>query len=106
MNRSPVIDSKLSLDLCAPIAESSRMTIVQPYQIYVERRDAARNMARYYSMQISMSLLGEACLTRRWGRIGSHGQMMVHHFAREEEAVKLFLDLTRSKRQRGYRPRM
>ena len=82
------------------------MTIVQSYQIYVERRDAARNMAPYYSMQISMSGWGEACLTRRCGRIGSQGQVMVHHFAREEEAVKLFLDVARSKRQRGYRPRM
>ncbi|WP_234820844.1 WGR domain-containing protein [Sinorhizobium medicae] len=38
------------------------------------------------------------------GRIGAKGQMMVHHFGREEEAVRLFLDLRRKKRRPGFRP--
>ncbi|MGV2068857.1 WGR domain-containing protein [Agrobacterium sp. 22-226-1] len=80
--------------------------IKQPYQIYIERIDTARNMARFYALQISLSLFGDACLTRRWGRIGTTGQVMVHHFEREEEAVRLFLDLTRQKRARGYRSRL
>jgi predicted DNA-binding WGR domain protein len=79
--------------------------IVQPYQLYVERTDPAKNMARYYAMSIEPTLFGDACLTRRWGRIGSRGQRMVHHFSREEEAVRLFLSLLRQKRSRGYRPR-
>jgi predicted DNA-binding WGR domain protein len=29
---------------------------------------------------------------------------MVHHFDREEEAVRVFLDVLRRKRMRGYRP--
>jgi len=78
--------------------------IVQPYQLYVERTDASKNMARYYAMDISETLFGEACLTRRWGRIGTHGQTMAHVFLREQEAVELFLDLMRQKRTRGYRP--
>jgi len=48
--------------------------ISQPYQLYVERSDALKNMARYYAMDISATLFGQACLTRRWGRIGSRGQ--------------------------------
>jgi predicted DNA-binding WGR domain protein len=79
--------------------------IAQPYQLYVERTDATKNMARYYAMSIEPTLFGEACLTRRWGRIGSGGQRLVHHFEREEEAVGLFLQLLRQKRSRGYRPR-
>ncbi|WP_337269580.1 WGR domain-containing protein [Oryzifoliimicrobium ureilyticus] len=79
--------------------------ITQPYSLYVERTDAAKNMARYYAMSIEPSLFGDVCLFRKWGRIGFNGQMMVHHFAREEEAVELFLDLLRKKRRRGYRPR-
>ncbi len=78
--------------------------IAQPYHLYVERSDPSRNMARYYAMEISMTLFGEACLTRSWGRIGKRGQSMNHHFEREEEAVDLFLDLLRQKRARGYRP--
>ncbi|MFA1624252.1 WGR domain-containing protein [Rhizobium mongolense] len=79
--------------------------IAQPYQLYVERIDATKNMARYYAMSIEPTLFGEASLIRRWGRIGAGGQRMMHHFRREEDAVELFLELLRKKRSRGYRPR-
>lgn len=79
--------------------------ISQPYQLYVERTDRAKNMARYYAMSIDSNLFGEPCLTRRWGRIGSKGQTLIHHFEREIDAVSLFLELTRQKRARGYRTR-
>jgi predicted DNA-binding WGR domain protein len=79
--------------------------IAQPYQLYVERTDARKNMARFYAMSIEPNLFGEACLIRRWGRIGARGQRLVHHFKREEEAVGLFLELLRQKRKRGYGPR-
>lgn len=78
--------------------------ITQPYQLYVERTEPTKNMARYYAMTIEPTLFGTAYLTRRWGRIGRMGQEKVHHFEREEEAVHLFLDLLRQKRARGYRP--
>ncbi|CDM59978.1 hypothetical protein LPU83_pLPU83a_0137 (plasmid) [Rhizobium favelukesii] len=87
-----------------PYARFSVM-IAQPYQLYVERKDRAKNMARYYAMSIEANLFGELCLTRRWGRIGSKGQTLIHHFEREQDAVALFLDLTRQKRARGYRTR-
>jgi predicted DNA-binding WGR domain protein len=79
--------------------------IAQPYQLYVERKDRAKNMARYYAMSIEANLFGELCLTRRWGRIGTKGQTLIHHFEREQDAVALFLDLTRQKRARGYQTR-
>ncbi|MCY0097008.1 WGR domain-containing protein [Hoeflea ulvae] len=87
------------------MSESAGM-ITQPYHIYVERSEAAKNMARYYAMEISKTLFGETCLTRRWGRIGQRGQSKMHHFECENEAVDLFLDLMRQKRKRGYRPRV
>ncbi|WP_244427800.1 WGR domain-containing protein [Allorhizobium ampelinum] len=79
--------------------------LAQPYQLYIERTDPARNLARYYVLEITETLFGEACLTRTWGRIGTGGQAKAHLFDREEEAVRLFLDLTKQKRARGYRPR-
>ncbi|UWU26013.1 WGR domain-containing protein (plasmid) [Rhizobium sp. CB3060] len=79
--------------------------ITQPYQLYVERTDATKNMARFYAMSIEPNLFGQACLVRRWGRIGANGQERVHHFTREEEAVKLFLELLRKRRSHGYRPK-
>ncbi|WP_377278946.1 WGR domain-containing protein [Rhizobium sp. R86522] len=76
--------------------------ITQPYHLYVERTDATKNMARFYAMAIEPNLFGEACLTRCWGRIGTNGQTMSHHFETEREAVALFLDLLRQKKRRGY----
>ena len=94
----------MSLDVAAPCEDHAGM-ISQPYQLYVERKDPARNMARYYAMKIEQTMFGEACLIRRWGRIGKRGQEKQHIFEREEEAVLLFLDLLKQKRARGYLPR-
>lgn len=79
--------------------------LAQPYQLYVERTDASKNMARFYAMSIEKTLCGQACLIRRWGRIGACGQIMRHSFEREEEAVHLFLELLQQKRKKGYRPK-
>ncbi|OWW01946.1 hypothetical protein ATY81_23305 [Rhizobium sp. R72] len=76
--------------------------IAQHYRLYIERTDAEQNMARFYAMAIEPNLFGEACLTRRWGRIGTRGQTMTQYFEREKDAVILFLDLLRQKRGRGY----
>jgi predicted DNA-binding WGR domain protein len=104
LNQSSPIDSLLSLDEVRPIGDSGAM-IWQPYHLYTERTDPTKNMARYYAMEISETLFGEPCLVRRWGRIGESGQSLVQHFEREGDAVKLFLELLRQKRARGYCPR-
>jgi predicted DNA-binding WGR domain protein len=104
VNRSGLIDSKVSLDYPRELRDSLFM-IQQPYHLYTERTDPSKNMARYYALEISETLFGEPCLTRRWGRIGASGQSLVHHFEKEGDAVRLFLDLMREKRARGYRPR-
>ena len=104
MNQFIRIDSNKSLDAKRPRRDPATMT-TQPYQIYIERTDAARKMARFYTMALSTTLFGEACLTRRWGRIGASGQLKTHRFAEEEEAVRLFLRILRRKRARGYRPK-
>lgn len=104
MNQSTRTDSNVSLDVESALSDPAAM-IAQRYQLYVERIDASKNMARYYAMTIEPNLFGEACLIHRWGRIGARGQRREHHFAREEEAVRLFLQLLRKRRSRGYRPK-
>lgn len=79
--------------------------IAQPYHLYVERTDAARNMARFYAFSIQPTLVGKASLLRCWGRIGCRGQQKVHLFEHEDQAVELFLALLSEKRKKGYRPR-
>ena len=102
LNRSATIDSQLSLDAWARLRNPLTM-IAQPYRLYIERTDTENNMARFYAMSIELTLFGEACLMRRWGRIGTRGQLKVQHFEQEKDAVELFLDLVRRKRRRGYR---
>jgi predicted DNA-binding WGR domain protein len=101
MNQSGMTDSNLSLDV-GRLARESGLMVTQPYQLYIERTDPSKNMARFYAMSIEPTLFGETCLTRRWGRIGADGQKQVHHFACEQDAVLLFLNLVRQKRSRGY----
>lgn len=79
--------------------------IAQQYQLYIERREPDRNMARFYALSIEETLFGQARLVRRWGRIGTTGRAVQHSFDDEREAVALFLDLLRAKRLRGYGPR-
>lgn len=79
--------------------------IAQQYRLYIERRDAGRNMARFYALSIEETLFGQTCLVRRWGRIGTTGRVVQHSFDDEGEALGLFLELLHAKRMRGYRPR-
>lgn len=76
----------------------------QPYQLHIQRIDPSRNMARYYMLAIEPTLFGEISLTRAWGRIGTLGRQKIDVFQTERDAVAAFLDLTRQKRQKGYRP--
>ncbi|WP_119945256.1 WGR domain-containing protein [Neorhizobium sp. NCHU2750] len=79
--------------------------ITQPYRIYIERTDRQKDMSRFYALAIERTLFGEICLRRRWGRIGTQGQELIHYFESEREAVSLFLDIACRKRRRGYSPR-
>ena len=104
MNRSGLSDSKLALDTLAPIADSAIM-IAAHRPLFVERRDTSRNMARFYALSIEPTLFGDVCLIRRWGRIGTRGQIKAMSFAREDEALALFAKIQRQKARRGYRER-
>nr|WP_244625258.1 WGR domain-containing protein [Rhizobium daejeonense] len=101
MNRLSRSDSKHSLDVRFRKRNDLGM-IIQRYHLYLERTSKAKNIARFYSISIEPNLFGDPCLTRRWGRIGTMGQRMVHHCGAEKEAVVRFLELLRQKRARGY----
>ncbi|PDT75454.1 WGR domain-containing protein [Sinorhizobium sp. BJ1] len=74
------------------------------FRLYVQRIDATKNMARYYTMSIEPDLFGGASLVRRWGRIGTRGKERVDLFKDEHQAIQHFLFLARQKRARGYMP--
>lgn len=103
MNRSRANDSKLSLDGVRFISDHSAMSLY-PYQLYCERIDRARNMARYYMLSIQPTLFGETAVVRSWGRIGKAGGEKSEVFETEALAASRFLELARCKRRKGYRP--
>ncbi|WP_246252809.1 WGR domain-containing protein [Allomesorhizobium camelthorni] len=70
--------------------------------IHLRRIDPARNMARFYRLSSALSLFGDICLVREWGRIGRPGRMRIDLYEKVEEAAAARLALERSKRRRGY----
>ena len=71
--------------------------------IHLHRIDPARNMARFYLLSSTLSLFGDICLVREWGRIGRPGRIRVDLYKAVEEAMAAREALSRVKRQRGYR---
>jgi predicted DNA-binding WGR domain protein len=70
--------------------------------IYLKRRDAARNIARYYYLSVERNLFGEWSLMRAWGRIGRTGRMHTDLYD-THEAVQLALNVKlQEKRRKGY----
>ncbi|MCD2175956.1 WGR domain-containing protein [Rhizobium sp. C4] len=80
------------------------MTIA-PLPFYAERLDPTRNMARFYALEVSEDLFGKTRLERRWGRIGSRGQVKVELVLTSAEASKRIDALVRQKTRRGYLPK-
>ena len=56
-------------------------------QTYLEKRQPAQKMARFYRMAIMPNLFGEWTLYREWGRIGQGGRVRMDWFADENQAV-------------------
>ena len=74
--------------------------------LVLERRNASRNMARFYVLAIEPTLFGEMSLVREWGRIGSWGRRRLDlHPNRAAAAESLDAWLVR-KARRGYRVRV
>ncbi|CAN7763970.1 WGR domain-containing protein [Ensifer sp. NM-2] len=70
--------------------------------LYFQRIDPSRNMARYYMLSIQPTLFGEVSLIRAWGRISTRGQEMSHQFASETDALVLLRKIVRRKSAKGY----
>lgn len=67
------------------------------------RRDALRNMARFYRMQITPDLFGGAVLVRNWGRIGTQGQEQRQWWSDDSGAEMAMQDWAARKIRKGYR---
>lgn len=70
---------------------------------HLERRDAGRNMARFYCLSVEGSLFGDTALVREWGRIGTSGRRRLDLFADVAQAEHAMRRLATAKLRRGYR---
>ena len=66
------------------------------------RSDPARNMRRFYCLDVQPDLFGAWCLVRAWGRIGRSGQLHSMPCASEAEARAALDRQRRRKERRGY----
>jgi predicted DNA-binding WGR domain protein len=70
--------------------------------ITLRRIDPAKNMARFYSLEVERDLFERVVLVRRWGRIGTAGKTRLDEHKGEGEAVAALQALQSAKRRKGY----
>ena len=68
----------------------------------LRRVDPARNMRRFYSLDVERDLFGKVVLVRRWGRIGTAGKVRLDEYPDEAKALGSMEVLRARKIRRGY----
>ena len=71
--------------------------------LVLERRDPARNMARFYVLSLEQTLFGDTALVREWGRLGILGRRRLDLFAKRALASEALETWLARKIRRGYR---
>lgn len=70
---------------------------------HLVRTDAARNVHRFYRLDIQSDLFGTVSLIREWGRIGQPGTVRIATFANMGAAASDLAEALARKKRRGYR---
>jgi predicted DNA-binding WGR domain protein len=71
--------------------------------VHLRRIDPARNMARFYLMEMQPDLFGGVLLVKQWGRIGTGGRIVDERYGSEASAAEAMNKQDERKRRRGYR---
>jgi predicted DNA-binding WGR domain protein len=71
-------------------------------EILLHRIDPAKNMHRFYRLDIAPDLFGRWCLVTEWGRIGCAGRLHRVAFDDMMQAKMVLLEQRRLKERRGY----
>ncbi|MGB8899941.1 MAG: WGR domain-containing protein [Methylocella sp.] len=64
--------------------------------VYLRRVDPARNMHRFYCLDVQPDLFGGGLLAKEWGRLGAHGRMVAEPYDSEALAAVAFSDIVLS----------
>jgi predicted DNA-binding WGR domain protein len=70
--------------------------------LHLRRFDPARNMRRFYRLDIEPDLFGGVLLVKDWGRIGARGRMVAESYDSEALAAHALQRHADRKRRRGY----
>ena len=70
-----------------------------------EKRDPARNQARFYRLGLTPTLFGDWALIREWGRIGRPGRRKTDYHPDQVAAEKMMARLVRRRQRHGYQAR-
>ncbi len=69
----------------------------------LRRIDPARNMSRFYRLDVQPDLFGGFLLLKQWGRIGAYGRIKAERYDAEAPALDALQRHAERKRRRGYR---
>lgn len=73
-----------------------------PTSAWLQRIRPERNEWRWYALSIQPDLFGGAALVRRWGRLGTRGQMRLDLHDNEGAAANALSRMIRHRLRRGY----
>jgi predicted DNA-binding WGR domain protein len=70
--------------------------------VHLQRIDPARNMRRFYRLDVQPDLLDGFAVAKEWGRIGARGRVVGEWHITEAQAVAAAQHQAERKRRRGY----
>ncbi len=70
--------------------------------VTLRRIDPAKNMARFYAMEVQLDLFGAIMLMKQWGRLGTSGRIAGEPYASVALAKNALERQAARKRRRGY----
>jgi predicted DNA-binding WGR domain protein len=70
--------------------------------VHLRRIDPARNMCRFYRLDVQPDLFGGILLVKEWGRIGARGQTKAERYNDEALAIASMQRQAQRKRQKCY----
>ena len=70
--------------------------------LHLCRIDDARNMRRFYRLDVQPDLFGGVLLVKQWGRIGTSGRIVDESYDSEALAADAMQRQAERKRRRGY----
>jgi predicted DNA-binding WGR domain protein len=92
----------MSLDRIVTWGDNLAMYLPEVTPVNLIHIDLARNMARFYGIEVQPTLFGEVSVLRNWGRIGTKGRGMMVTYGDEDQAATALQKLDKQKRRRGY----